>query len=290
MKIKVKVREIGIFSAGFVAGGAIFGVVFRTIYKKKYEKEVTEVLDRVNEAEKLLREASNGVTREKSDETGYISEGDPDPNVVNRVEIRDSEDDFGELTIDEYKKLREGVQVADEKSATSGGNSGKRSSFRAYTDYYRGIRRDTSVYDGENSADPAESEHPEDDLEDEDDDISEDEYAEITAETDEEYQSYLMTKEIKQGHKEGPKIISMEAFEDERRDFDKVQLYYYTDDEILADENEDIIDDVTRVVGDALDKYDFRNNDDMYVCVRNVNYSTDYIIGKVLGSYYDLTR
>ena len=283
MKIKVNLREVGIFSAGFAAGGAIFGVVFRTIYKKKYEKEVTEALDRVNEAEKLLKEASNGADREKSDETSYISEGEPDPNVTNHVEISD----VSELTMEEYIKLRDGVQLADSKSATSSGNSGKRSSFRAYTDYYRGVKGGEI---DKNLVDPAYSEHPEDDLEDSDDDISEDEYAEITAETDEEYQSYLMTKEIKQGHKEGPKIISMDAFEDERRDFDKVQLYYYTDDDILADENEDIIDDVERVVGDALDKYDFRNNDDMYVCVRNINYSTDYIIGKVLGSYYDLTK
>lgn len=286
MKIKVNLREVGIFSAGFVAGGAIFGVVFRTIYKKKYEKEVSSALDRVNEAEKLLRQGVNSENSVDSDGSGYISD-DGGSGSGNRVEIRDSENDFGELTIQEYKKLREGVQVADSESATSGGNSGKRSSFRAYTDYYRGIKARDSVDDESVSVDPAENEHPE---EDSDDDISEDEYAEITAETDEEYESYLMTKEIKQGYKDGPKIISMDAFEDERRDFDKVQLYYYTEDDILADENEDIIDDVERVVGDALDKYDFRNNDDMYVCVRNINYSTDYIIGKVLGSYYDLTK
>lgn len=283
MKIKVNLREVGIFSAGFVVGGAIFGIVFRTIYKKKYEKEVTEALDRVNEAEKLLRSAGEGLVSRNSDDSGYISDDETGEKSGIQVKNLDDEDDFGELTIEEYKKLREGVQVADSESATSG----KRSSFRAYTDYYRGVKGGEI---DKNLVDPAYSEHPEDDLEDSDDDISEDEYAEITAETDEEYQSYLMTKEIKQGHKEGPKIISMDAFEDERRDFDKVQLYYYTDDDILADENEDIIDDVERVVGDALDKYDFRNNDDMYVCVRNINYSTDYIIGKVLGSYYDLTK
>ena len=94
------------------------------------------------------------------------------------------------------------------------------------------------------------------------------------------------TKEMNSGKK--PKLITSESFDDGYPHFDKVELEYYTVDDVLVDISaEEEIADPERIVGDCLDKYGFRTNDEERVIfVRNFNHGTDYEISKVFGRFY----
>lgn len=116
----------------------------------------------------------------------------------------------------------------------------------------------------------AEEEHPEDD-----EPVSEDMDDIVNAEDFE--------KEKKIGP--GPKIIKASEYGEDPK-LDCKQLIYYTDDETLATEEDEIVDDISGLIGDALTKYGFINNDgEDSIYVRNERRGTDYEIIKVHGSY-----
>lgn len=95
-----------------------------------------------------------------------------------------------------------------------------------------------------------------------------------------------MSKELSSGKK--PKIISEESYFEEYRHFDKAELEYYTEDDVLIDpESEEEVDDLARVVGDCLDKYGFRENpEEERIFVRNFGFGTDYEITKIFAQFY----
>ena len=156
----------------------------------------------------------------------------------------------------------------------------------------RGSQSVTEAY----MTDPAEREHPSDD--EPETDISEDVVASVEVDpfakddprlTDPVYDDAVAVNlEVKKG--KAPRIITVESFEDEYAQFDKVTLYFYYFDGVLASEDEELIDNVDDVVGDALDKYGFRDSDERYIYVRNFNLSTDYEIIKVMAAFGDGTH
>lgn len=117
----------------------------------------------------------------------------------------------------------------------------------------------------------AEQEHPEDDEED----------------TDMDYNGYS-EEEFNQAKKvgAGPRIIRAADYGEDPK-LDCKQLIYYTDDDTLATEDDEIVDDISGLIGDALTKYDFINNNEDSIYVRNERRSTDYEIIKVHGSFSD---
>lgn len=92
-------------------------------------------------------------------------------------------------------------------------------------------------------------------------------------------------REINSGKK--PKLISEDSYWDEYPEFEKRSLEYYTDSDTLVDtESEEEIFDETMTVGDALDKYGYRDNDmESIIYVRNFAFGTDYQISKVFGGW-----
>ena len=154
--------------------------------------------------------------------------------------------------------------------------------------------------------DPAERESPEDDLSEEEDnedwssDTRPDDIWESEEEReyrlrqelidsgvliDEEHRNYEdgleMTREMNSGKK--PKLITEDSYYDEYPHHQKKILEYYTESDILVDiETEEEIDDEAGVVGNCLDKYDYRNNDmETIIYVRNFSYGIDYQISKI---------
>ena len=117
----------------------------------------------------------------------------------------------------------------------------------------------------------AEQEHPEDDEED----------------TGMDYSGYS-EEEFNRAKKvgAGPRIIRAADYGEDPK-LDCKQLIYYTDDETLATEDDEIVDDISGLIGDALTKYDFINNNEDSIYVRNERRSTDYEIIKVHGSFSD---
>lgn len=78
-----------------------------------------------------------------------------------------------------------------------------------------------------------------------------------------------------------PKIISEDAYSNLPQGVDTGVLYYFAYDETLCDENEEPIEDEKRFIGDALDKYGFRDNDERLIFVMNYELETAYEIQKV---------
>lgn len=106
---------------------------------------------------------------------------------------------------------------------------------------------------------------------------------------DESYEDTLMRK-VNEGKqkKTEPKIIREDEFDNEYQHHSKVTLLYFTYDGVLAEElSGEEVDDVNALIGDALDKYNFRNNDEKVIYVRNMNRGADYEICKVEAAYAD---
>ena len=83
-----------------------------------------------------------------------------------------------------------------------------------------------------------------------------------------------------------PYVITLQDFTEDRNDFDKITIYYYEDDDTLADENEEIISDYISIVGrHALDRFGDGSEDAEVVYVRNERISTDYEVIRLSKSY-----
>ena len=177
------------------------------------------------------------------------------------VEFLRSKDEAGELCENLAYTSKNGEEVVkpEETSEEKQPERFHADSKVKYVDY-------TSYYD------KSEEEHPLDD--------------------DEEDEQKAMEKAEKANNemnsKARPKVIKATDFDDpEYEHHDKVTLYYYTEDETLTTEDNEIIDDVPALLGDALTKYGFTTNDDQVIFVRNYQRGADYEIAKVFGAYIE---
>lgn len=82
-----------------------------------------------------------------------------------------------------------------------------------------------------------------------------------------------------------PKIISAEDAGDLMPDITSTCLYYYVDDDIIVDEDENVVEDYERLLGKCLDKYGFKNNDESLIFVMNSEIDTCFEIQKVYGEF-----
>lgn len=84
-----------------------------------------------------------------------------------------------------------------------------------------------------------------------------------------------------------PYMISDTEFHDEFDHHDKLSLYYYSDDDILCDEGENIVEDVDYTVGDEA-LYLLIQNKQSCVWVRNEPLAVDYEICVIHSSYAEM--
>lgn len=86
-------------------------------------------------------------------------------------------------------------------------------------------------------------------------------------------------------HKD-PKIIKGEHF-GEIVSYDTESLTYYVEDQTLVHEDQSLVDDEGFLIGDALDRYGWRDDDedDSALYVRNYQIQKDFEIIKVFGEY-----
>lgn len=186
------------------------------------------------------------------------------------------EEEYGHIDIPEEETKEEPVKegappeiITTKKASDPIVNPSNISEYKDYTQYYSA-----------KATDPAENEHPMDD------------------EVDENYsQGEYLTREIRQERSSNsskpPKMIPYEECGNDPA-YRLVNLTYYTGDGILCESggelfyDQDDIDIVNDLIGDALDKYGFRDNDEDLICVRNYAYGIDYEIVKMDGYYSDL--
>ena len=119
-------------------------------------------------------------------------------------------------------------------------------------------------------ADPADSEHPEDDEYDVVDKLG-----------------YDRSERLNSGKK--PKLITQEEYDDAEFDYlDKVVLEYFTEDDILYNtEDDEIVVDREAILGDSMEKFGFTKNNEAVIYVRNYSRGSDYEIHKNYCAYGD---
>ena len=83
---------------------------------------------------------------------------------------------------------------------------------------------------------------------------------------------------------ERPKIIKEEDYGNDGT-LSQETLMYFAGNDILVTEDDEEIHDIPLVVGDCLDKFDFRHNNEKRIFVRNYKLGKDYEITKIPGEY-----
>lgn len=81
-----------------------------------------------------------------------------------------------------------------------------------------------------------------------------------------------------------PRIIKEEDYGNDGT-LEQESLFYYQDNDVLVTEDDEEIHDFPLVVGDCLDKFGFRDNNEKRICVRNYKLGKDYEVIKVAGEY-----
>lgn len=249
----MKRAEIVIFCGGLIIGGVAGAASCWLLLKKKFDKKLDEEIERLNE-----EEWNNNLSyfdQEFEFEDPELNNDPSEEKDVGRNYHKISEDSVDYLEF--YKKKNEELKGAIKL------------------------------------ADPADFEHPEEDdsyISDYGDGVDPETVTVVNEENKNLVDGYEITKETAYSKDKKPKIITGDSYYNEFHHFDKIALQYYFDDDILATEEDEEIDDVERILGDSLDKYGFRNNDESVIYVRNMAMGTDYEVFKVRASFGEYSR
>jgi len=88
-----------------------------------------------------------------------------------------------------------------------------------------------------------------------------------------------------------PYILDLDEYMQGERNYTQISLTYYAKDDILADDEDDPIQDVEATVGnDNLDKFGHRSGDPRVVYIRNERLEADFEICKHSGSYAEIVH
>ena len=158
---------------------------------------------------------------------------------------------------------------------------------------YRKTLNKYNTYDElKDDIDPAELETPpegdEDDDEPEEDEPEEDEPDD--GEDDDEYSEdeEISMELLNRRDHITPYVITSEEFSEEKDYYDKLSIYYYNEDDTLADDQEEIIPDVASIIGnDALHCFGKGSHDPEVVFVRNERLASDFEVLRMQQSYQE---
>lgn len=102
------------------------------------------------------------------------------------------------------------------------------------------------------------------------------------------HKNRLLTEQAHRAYQQGddPYIISVEEYSEGNNHYDKLTISFYEDDEVLADENDEVITDGDYIVGlDSLQRFGEESGDPEIVYVRNDKLQIDYEIVRLSKSY-----
>lgn len=187
-----------------------------------------------------------------------------------RDEAENLSENLGYVAKDGENDQNESVKTV--KNCKNDASEGEKTKKTDYTRYYKEAKREENAVKMENYEEfMAENEHPEDDEPDPNEDYELKKAVELLNDT-----------------KKKPVIINSDEF-DQYPYHDKVSLLWYTEDKILATENNEELDDPIAYLGEVFEKSGFtrEDNEDDVIYIRNFSRGTDYEIGKVYGSMYD---
>lgn len=252
---------------GLVSGGAAGFVAGKMVYEKKAndraDQQIAEMAEYYQRADSYARTSEEEVENEVNPSLG----ADRDKGILSQEE-RDAI----------KKKLQDNRTKTTNYAAMYGNSNGTMS--EAEAEAMLGQQHPVDSDEDETEEDqedynPAEREEEESSEEDEDpDSVEEEEAMEIDSER-------------KANKRRNPKIISVDALGDIPTYYTHETLFYYVMDETTTDENGNVIDDVERLIGDALWKFNFAFNDDeTTIYVQNFELDTVYEITKQFCAFY----
>ena len=95
-----------------------------------------------------------------------------------------------------------------------------------------------------------------------------------------------MEEDTKAPRLRGPRVIKASEYGNDRT-LEMKELYYYTGNSVLTDEEDELIsaDRAEILLGDGLYKYNFIDNDDPFICVRNERHGCDFKVTKINARY-----
>lgn len=120
------------------------------------------------------------------------------------------------------------------------------------------------------------------------DDLTEEEYEALEnalEDTSEEAVARAAHEDHQANKDRPPKIISEDALGELPGYIDQKTLFFYRLDDTVTDEEDEIVDDPEYLLGDCLDKYNFRESDEKTIFVRNFALDTVYEVQKVEAAF-----
>lgn len=244
----MNMKNILLFVGGLVVGGAAGVLGTRKYFQDKYQKRYEDDHAALEEYYHRTDEYARGDREDEEEE--FEDDGINSPEVDSRPGGRMSEEERAEIK----KKLNKNWEG---------------------TTNYAGMYREKNGY---TEGKLAEAQHPLDQGE-----PGEEDPDDVVTPEEEAFDDHQKNKN------RPPKIISAEAYGELPAHVDKKVLYLYAYDETVVDEdNEDEpIYEPERLIGDALTKYDFIDNDERIIFVMNYAQDTCYEIQKVDASWTD---
>lgn len=229
----------------FVAGAVIGAATTVLIMRKKYDEKYNKLLE---DAIKSDADFKLQEVNKKLAELKARESGYIQSSGDEKPVENDNDKKINKIkTLDTNKK-------ADANKESGGSKLGK-SNYIDYTSYYEA---------------KASGEYPRDEYDD--------------AEQSALYEGVKANEEAHSGKK--PRIVSRGEYDSpEFEHHDKATLYYYAVDDVLATEDDEVIEDPSTIIGDALDKFGFRHNDEEVIYVRNYGFQVDYEVEKLDKSF-----
>ena len=234
----------------FVGGLAVGVLTTKKYFQNKYQKQY--------EADHMALEEYYHRTDEYTRKSGTDEDGEFEDDGVNPVNETDSRPG-GRMTPEERADVKEKLRKNWEGTTN-----------------YAGMYR---MKNGHTEHQLAEGQHPLDQGEPGEEDLEDEEAVETPEE--EAFNEHQKNKD------RAPRIISADDYANLPAYIDKEVLYFYAYDETLCDDNEEPIEDVGRVVGNALTKYGFVDSDERIIFVMNYATDTCYEIQKIDQSWTD---
>lgn len=185
--------------------------------------------------------------------------------------ISDEDDEVNPMDDDIAENGRDSGILSDEKRKEIKQRLQK--NWKGTTDY-------ASMYKNKRTEEElAESEHP----------LDQGEFGEESSGFEED-PADLANKEHEQNRNKPPKIISYDEASALPGWINQETLYFYKYDGSLVTDNDEEIPDPETFIGDALDKFGYRDNDEMLIFVMNYALDTCYEVQKVDASWSDQYR
>ena len=266
-------KSIMIFFGGMVSGAAAGILGVRTYYKKKYEKDYAALEEYYRGVDKYARQDHD------EDEDDGINSPETRPGgrmtPEERKEIKEKLNRNWEGTTNYagMYRVKDGLteqQLAEAQPPLDQGEDGE-------TDPgdIEPMCQNCAYFDSEEGYCTVSEEHVNDD------DSCSDFKVGVETPEEEAFEDHQKNKN------RPPKIISDEAYGELPAHIDKEVLYFFAQDEMLTDDNEEPVEEPERLIGDALTKYGFNESDEMIIFVMNYSLDTCYEIQKLDSSWTD---